>query len=101
LVQEDKRSAYRRRTVLLDETLPDPNSSRFSEEVETAASARAILDRVPEDLLPVIRSLYGLSGEEPMTARQVASTLGIQEEALRQRLFRLRSKLRRELRENT
>jgi len=97
LVYEEKRSAYRRPLLPLEESTPDPKSASFPSALETESRAKEILSHVPEDLLPVVKSLYGLYGEEELSARAIAEKLGIKEGSLRQKLCRLRADLRHKL----
>jgi DNA-directed RNA polymerase sigma subunit (sigma70/sigma32) len=98
LVHEEKRSAYRKKLTPLDDAIPDPQGASFVMDLETESAAREILSQIPKDMLPIMKSLYGLSGEEVMTVREVAAKLGIEEEVLRKRLSRFRASLRERLR---
>ena len=100
LVHEEKRSTYRKPLIPLEESTPDPKSALFLSELETESRAKEILSHVPKDLLPVVKSLYGLYGEEELSARAIAKKLGIKEDSLRQKLCRLRADLRQKLGKN-
>jgi DNA-directed RNA polymerase specialized sigma24 family protein len=101
LVHEEKRSAYRKKLTPLDDAIPDPRGASFVLDLETESAAREILSQIPKDMLPIMKSLYGLSGEEVMTVREVAGKLGIEEEVLRKRLSRFRASLRERLRKKS
>jgi DNA-directed RNA polymerase specialized sigma24 family protein len=99
LVHEDKRASLRRQhaQVQFDERVMDPNSLALHTSCETELMAREVLSRIPSDLLPIVKSLYGLHGQTEMTVRAIARECGIAESTLRQKLCRLRAKLRKEL----
>lgn len=100
LVYEEKRSAYRKPLISLEDSTPDPKSASFLSALETESRAKEILSHVPKDLLPIVKSLYGLYGQEEMSARAIAKKLGIKEDSLRQKLCRLRADLRHKLGKN-
>lgn len=99
LVHEEKRATRRKQQAEIpaDSGVPDPNSSGLQNNCETELLAREVLSRIPSDLLPIVKSLYGLHGEAEMTIRAIARSNGIPEATLRQKLCRLRARLRKEL----
>jgi hypothetical protein len=98
LVHEEQQKIFRRSKRLIPvsdvETLPDPTSLEFAEHLDVAAEARAFLERIPEDLIPVVRHLYGLDGEKVKSRKQLAKDLGLKVNTLNQRLRRVYEKLR-------
>jgi len=98
LVYEERQKISRRSKHLVPvndiEALPDPTSVEFAERLEIAAEARAFLESIPEDLVPVVRHLYGLNGEKVKSRTQLAKDLGFKVNTLNQRLRRVYEKLR-------
>ena len=99
LVHEDQRAAFRRSQVVVAdqriERLPDPNSLKFSEQLDIESQMRVLLDRIPPELRPVIDDLYGLHGERVKSRKEVAKQLGWKRNTLDQKLRRLYLDLRR------
>jgi hypothetical protein len=98
LVHEDQRTAFRRSQVVVAdqriEHLPDPNSLKFSEQLDIESQMRVLLDRIPPELRPAIDDLYGLHGERVKSRKEVAKQLGWKRNTLDQKLRRLYLDLR-------
>jgi RNA polymerase sigma factor (sigma-70 family) len=91
------RRASRRRTQALDDDLPDGSDSSVEREVD-AAQVRAEIDKAVAALAPNDRRLYELCVEGDRTYEQAARELGVSHAVVRNRLHRLRTRLRADLR---
>lgn len=68
--------------TLHDANIDDPGASLF--EAETHAGLTAVLEKLPERSRTVISLRYGLDGAEPQTLTEVAETVGLSRERVRQ-----------------
>jgi RNA polymerase sigma-70 factor (ECF subfamily) len=91
------RRAARRRNEPLDENAPDGADSSVEREIE-AAQVRAEIDKAVAALAPNDRRLYELCVEGDHTYEQAARELGVSHAVVRNRLHRLRTRLRADLR---
>jgi hypothetical protein len=102
LVHEHRRSTFRKGRVCVStadiEEIQDPHSLQFEARIELQSEVSLIRGLIPQDLLPVIDSLYGFVDEEPVSVAHLAKRLGIRRNTLNQRLRRLYITLRAELR---
>jgi RNA polymerase sigma factor (sigma-70 family) len=90
------RRAARRVSQQLDDTAGDADSS-VEREVE-AALVRAEIDKAVAALSPTDRRLYELCVDGDRTYQQAARELGVSHAVVRNRLHRLRTRLRADLR---
>ena len=91
------RRASRRQSVTLDDEVPEGADSSVEREVE-AAQVRAEIDKAVAALTPNDRRLYELCVEGDRTYEQAARELGVSHAVVRNRLHRLRTRLRADLR---
>ena len=100
------RRASRRQSVALDDDAPQGSAelrlsaagdSQVEREIE-AAQVRAEIDKAVASLAPNDRRLYELCVEGDRTYEQAARELGVTHAVVRNRLHRLRTRLRAELR---
>ena len=91
------RRASRRQSVALDDDAPEDADSSVEREVE-AAQVRAEIDKAVAALAPNDRRLYELCVEGDRTYQQAARELGVTHAVVRNRLHRLRARLRADLR---
>ena len=91
------RRASRRRNEPLDDDAPDGADSSVEREIE-AAQVRAEIDKAVAALAPNDRRLYELCVEGDRTYEQAARELGVSHAVVRNRLHRLRTRLRADLR---
>jgi len=95
-----RRVARRQRHLLgetLDDDVPEGNYSSVEREVE-AAQVRAEIDKAVAALAPNDRRLYELCVDGDRTYEQAARELGVSHAVVRNRLHRLRTRLRADLR---
>lgn len=91
------RRASRRSSQTLTTDVPESADSSVEREVE-AALIRAEIDKAIATLTPTDRRLYELCVEGDLTYEQAAHDLGVSHAAVRNRLHRLRTRLRADLR---
>ena len=91
------RRASRRRTDAIDDDLPERPGSSVEREIE-AAQVRAEIDKAVAALAENDRRLYELCVEGDRTYEQAARELGVSHAVVRNRLHRLRTRLRADLR---
>ena len=91
------RRAARRRSEPLDDDAPEGADSSVEREIE-AAQVRAEIDKAVAALAPNDRRLYELCVEGDRTYEQAARELGVSHAVVRNRLHRLRARLRADLR---
>lgn len=91
------RRAARRRIEPLDDDAPEGADSSVEREIE-AAQVRAEIDKAVAALAPNDRRLYELCVEGDRTYEQAARELGVSHAVVRNRLHRLRTRLRADLR---
>lgn len=91
------RRAARRASRSIDDDLPAGADSSVEREVE-AALVRAEIDKAVAALAPNDRRLYELCVEGDRTYQQAARELGVSHAVVRNRLHRLRTRLRADLR---
>jgi RNA polymerase sigma-70 factor (ECF subfamily) len=89
-----QRRASRRRA---DELVETPGSDDVEREVESA-QVRAEIDKAVALLSPTDRRLYELCVDGDLTYEQAAADLGVSHAVVRNRLHRLRTRLRADLR---
>jgi RNA polymerase sigma-70 factor (ECF subfamily) len=95
-----RRSARRQRALLgepLEDDAPDGADSSVEREIE-AAQVRAEIDKAVAALAPNDQRLYELCVEGDRTYEQAARELGVSHAVVRNRLHRLRTRLRADLR---
>jgi RNA polymerase sigma-70 factor (ECF subfamily) len=92
-----RRAARRRLGQQLDDDAPDGADSSVEREVE-AALVRAEIDKAIAALAPNDRRLYEMCVEGDHTYEQAARELGVSHAVVRNRLHRLRARLRADLR---
>ncbi len=92
----NRRSA-RRRSEPLEDDAPDGADSSVEREIE-AAQVRAEIDKAVAALAPNDQRLYELCVEGDRTYEQAARELGVSHAVVRNRLHRLRTRLRADLR---
>jgi len=91
------RRAARRESRSMDEDVPEGADSAVEREVETAL-VRTEIDKAVAALAPNDQRLYELCVEGDRTYQQAARELGVSHAAVRNRLHRLRARLRADLR---
>jgi RNA polymerase sigma factor (sigma-70 family) len=91
------RRASRRRNDALDDDVLTGTDSPVEREIE-AAQVRAEIDKAVAALAPNDRRLYELCVEGDRTYEQAARELGVSHAVVRNRLHRLRTRLRADLR---
>jgi RNA polymerase sigma-70 factor (ECF subfamily) len=91
------RRASRRSDHALTTDVPEGTDSAVEREVE-AALVRAEIDKAVATLTPTDRRLFELCVEGDLTYEQAAGDLGVSHAVVRNRLHRLRSRLRADLR---
>lgn len=97
LAHEERRTAYRRAKFYAPDAnldnLKDPASLDFVHGLDSETKARAILERVPPEMVPIIDSLFGFQ-KETVTQKALAKSLGISRQTLKRRLNKLFEDLR-------
>ncbi len=91
------RRALRRRSGALTDDMPEGDDSAVEREVE-AALVRAEIDKAVGGLSATDQRLYELCVEGDRTYEQAARDLGVSHAVVRNRLHRLRARLRADLR---
>lgn len=87
--------SHRRARVLFDSELADQAVGELCRSEDPSADERpAVLRRALAELAPESRDLLRLKYEQELTCGEIAARLGIQEDAVRKRLHRIRTALK-------